>query len=292
MKISVVVATYRRNAILRRALASLRAQTYGNIEILVADDNADRVWNARVAAICSEFGARHVINEVNLGSARNRNRAAAEATGEYISFLDDDDVYLPHKIAHQLAAIEKAQADVCIEDLRLVDEDGRVVETRTREYLIGADPADYLRLHLIYHMTGTDTVMFKKEAFDRIGGFPPIDLGDEFYLMAKAITKGLRICYHPEIGSLGTVHKTGGLSSGDSKIKCENDLYKYKKTLMLLLPRRDRYYVRMRHFAVLAFAYLRMGRMGPFLLNSLKSFGAAPVSCVKLFIQKMQERSA
>lgn len=292
MMVSVVVATYRRDEALKNALASLKEQTLKDMEILVADDNADHAWNEKVEKICAEFGARHVVNEENLGSARNRNRAASMAQGKYIAFLDDDDVYLPEKLEKQLAAIEKADADVCIEDLRLVDEEGKTVETRVRDYLVGADPRSYLRLHLVHHMSGTDTVMFRREAFDRIGGFPPINLGDEFYLMAKALTEGLKLCYHPEIGALGTVHKTGGLSSGDSKIKCETDLYEYKKPFMLGLPGRDRRYIRMRHYAVLAFAYLRMRDMGAFVKNAALSFVCAPISCARFFVKKLSERSS
>lgn len=49
-----------------------------------------------------------------------------------------------------------------------------------------------MKYHLLYHMTGTDTLMFKGEYLRRIGGFPTIDVGDEFYLMEQAILSGER----------------------------------------------------------------------------------------------------
>ena len=290
-KVSVIVSTYRRDGELRRALRSIRQQTYQNLQIIVGDDNADPAWNARVEEIAREFGALHVVNPRNLGSARNRNRAAEFAEGEYIAFLDDDDVYRKQKIENQLKTIQSADADVCIEDLKLVDEKNRPVETRTRKYLINARAESYLGLHLIHHMSGTDSLMFRKAAFDRIGGFPPIDLGDEFYLMAKALSSGLTLCYHPEVGVVATVHNSGSLSSGESKIRCENDLYAYKKQFFSRLTLREKGQIRMRHHAVLAFAYLRMRSWGGFAGHAALSFVYAPIACVKLFLKTLLERS-
>lgn len=290
-KVSVIVGTYRREEELRRALRSVRQQTYQNLEIIVGDDNADADWNERVDEICGEFGAIHVVNEENLGSARNRNRAAGRATGEYLAFLDDDDMYRKQKIENQLKTILSADADVCIEDLKLADEKGRAVETRTRKYLFSARAENYLGLHLIHHMTGTDSLMFRKSAFDRIGGFPPIDLGDEFYLMAKALSSGLKLCYHPETGVVATVHNSGSLSSGESKIRCENDLYAYKKQFFPRLTVRERMQVRMRHHAVLAFAYLRMKNWSGFAKHAALSFFSSPFACAKLFLKTLLERS-
>lgn len=90
-RISVIISTYRRDESLKTAVASVRAQTYPDVEILIADDNADPAWNGKVARVAAEYGARHIVNEQNLGSARNRNHAASLATGEYLAFLDDDD---------------------------------------------------------------------------------------------------------------------------------------------------------------------------------------------------------
>lgn len=110
-RISVIISTYRRDESLKTAVASVRAQTYPDVEILIADDNADPAWNGKVARVAAEYGARHIVNEQNLGSARNRNHAASLATGEYLAFLDDDDRYLPDKLARQYECIREKGAD-------------------------------------------------------------------------------------------------------------------------------------------------------------------------------------
>lgn len=283
--ISVIISTYRRGERLKEAVASVRAQTYPDVEILIADDNADPVWNKTVARIAAEYGAKHIINEENLGSARSRNRAATFAAGEYLAFLDDDDRYLPDKLARQYACIRENGADMCIEDLTLVNEDGRFVETRSRRYLENAQPQDYMKLHVLYHMTSPDTLMFRRAYFEAFGGFAPIDLGDDFYLMERAIEQGGTLCYHPYAGTVAVVHsREGGLSSGENKLKCEERLFPYLRKFRPLFTTAEWRGVCARHYAVLAFAYLRMKKYAPCLLNSARAFFLSPRMCVKLIL--------
>ena len=96
--VSVVVATYKRETELQKALASLAIQSYSNIEIVLIDDNGNVEWNNRVSEIVHRFrdkfpmvSLNYIVNERNQGSAKTRNIGIAAASGEYITFLDDDD---------------------------------------------------------------------------------------------------------------------------------------------------------------------------------------------------------
>ena len=141
--------------------------------------------------------------------------------------------------------------------------------------------------HFMYHMTGTDTMMFKKDYLLQIGGFPLINIGDEFYLMQKAIECGGRFSYLPECDIKAYVHiKTIGLSSGDGKIEGENNLYKYKKKYFNSLPKYSKRYINMRHYAVLAFAELRRKKYASCFKYTVKSFISSPLNCALLFIRR------
>ena len=291
-KVSVVVATYKREEDLRRALESLAAQTWQDMEIVLVDDNADEAWNARVAEIVAQFRTvypqvemKFIVNNPNQGSAKTRNIGIWAAEGKYITFLDDDDVYLPEKVSRQAAFMEAEGCDYSITDLMLYNEADRLIDKRIRGYIEDTSSESLQRYHLKYHLTGTDTMMFTREYLTGIGGFDAIDVGDEYYLMQRAISGGGKFGYLPGCDVKAYVHTgEGGLSSGDGKIKGENALYEYKKGFFDKVDTRTRRYIRMRHYAVLAFAELRRKRLVPFAVNALKSFVSAPVACVKLFL--------
>jgi len=291
--VSVVVATYRRDSSLTRALNSLTEQTYTNLEIVLVDDNAQPEWNRTINEIAAVLREKNpnilfqlIINEVNQGSAQTRNIGIRAAKGKYITFLDDDDIYLPQKIQKQLTAMQECDADYCITDLYLYDETERLTQKRIRSnYLVGTSLRDLLRCHLMHHMTGTDTMMFRKEYLLKIGCFPLIDLGDEFYLMEQAIEGEGRFCYLPGCDVKAYVHQEGGMSSGNAKISGENQLYEYKQTHFDCLDGKAIRYIKMRHHAVLAFAYLKAKRYSSFFLEGVKALFCDPISCIQLVIK-------
>ena len=282
--VSVVVATYKREAELKNALESLAKQTYPNMEIVLVDDNGNDEWNSKVSETVEVFRNRYpkiklecIVNNTNQGSSKTRNIGIHSANGDYITFLDDDDIYLPDKIRKQVEFMETNQCDYSITDLILYNEDDKKINRRIRSYIKEATVESLRLYHLKYHMTGTDTIMFKKEYLIQIGGFAPIDVGDEFYLMQRAIEEGGKFGYLPGCEIKAYVHTgDGGLSSGDGKIKGENALYEYKKTFFDQLEAGDIRYIKMRHYAVIAYAELRRKNYVKFISNALKSFFASP----------------
>lgn len=286
--VSVIIATYRRKESLERAIMSVISQTYSNVEIIVVDDNSDTEWNNIVneiiekCKVTTEKPIIYIKNEHNMGSARTRNVGIDKANGEYITFLDDDDIYLPQKIEYQVRDMVKKNADYSITDLFLYYEDETLCEKRTRFYL-KKDCDDLLLKHLKYHMTGTDTMMFTKDYLIRIGGFEPIDVGDEYYLMCKAIQAGGKLVYLPRSDIKAYVHtEENGLSSGSGKINGENELYKFKKKFFSSMSPKDIRYIKMRHYAVLAFAHKRSGNVVAFLNDGIHSFLSSPLDCLQL----------
>ena len=289
MLVSVVMATYKREETLKKALKSLVEQTYDKVEIILVDDNANKEWNSKVEEIVNEISKMHSIvyiqNEKNKGSAEARNIGIRRATGSYITFLDDDDIYLPNKIKNQVEHMIEAESDFSITDLELLNENGKRVETRTREYIKNTSRESLFKYHLMHHMTGTDTMMFKREYLLKIGGFPGIDVGDEFYLMQRAIEEGGKFSYLPVCDIKAYVHtQTDGLSSGESKINGENALYQFKKKYFNILDKKSIRYIKMRHYAVLGFAELRRKKYIECLKYSVLSFISSPIYSIKLIV--------
>ena len=126
-------------------------------------------------------------------------------------------------------------------------------------------------------------MMFRREYLIDIGGFEPIDVGDEFYLMQKAIERGGKFDYISVCDVKAYVHtETEGLSSGESKINGENSLYEYKKKYFNELDRKSISYIKMRHYAVLAFAEIRRKKYIRFAKYSIQAVISSPIGCIKL----------
>lgn len=288
--VSVVVATYRREGELVNALESLAGQSFPNIEIVLVDDNGEAGWNKKVSDIVDAFRKRYpeillqyIVNSPNQGSAKTRNIGIEAAKGAYITFLDDDDVYLPDKVKKQVEFMNSGEYDYSVTDLVLYNESDKEIDRRVRTYIKDTSVSALRMYHLKYHITGTDTMMFKKEYLTQIGGFAPIDVGDEFYLMQRAIEGGGKFGYLPGCEIKAYVHTgEGGLSSGEGKIKGENALYEYKKTFFDQLSVKDVRYIKMRHYAVLAFAEIRRGKFFLAFINGSVALLTDPLALLGL----------
>ena len=290
--VSIIVATYERDKELAKALKSIGEQTYRPLEVIVVDDNNDSERSKAVENCVHQFAKsypnislKNIRNESNLGSALTRNVGINVSSGEYICFLDDDDEYLPERVKNQVDAMIAQDADYSLTDLKLYSEDEKLIETRHHSYISDGRNDSLLQLHLMHHLTGTDTMMFKHEYLLQIGCFSPIDVGDEFYLMQKAIINGGKFLYLPICDVKAYVHTgEGGLSSGRGKILGENALFEHKKKYFPQLDKKTVRYIKMRHYSVLAYAYLRQKKLIRFAFNGVKSFLSSPIECVKLFV--------
>ena len=291
--VSIIVPTYKREFDLKKALESLALQSYTNIEIVLVDDNGNIEWNEKISYIVNEFknnfpdiNLNYIVNDPNQGSAKTRNIGIKAANGDYITFLDDDDVYLIDKVKKQIKFMLKGDYDYSITDLTLYNENDKEIDKRVRSYIKSTDTSALKAYHLKYHMTGTDTMMFKKDYLLKIGGFAPIDVGDEFYLMLRAIENGGKFGYLPGCEIKAYVHtgENSGVSSGEKKIQGEKVLFEYKKKYFNELDSKSIRYIKMRHYAVVAFAELRRKKYFPFLKNATKSFFCAPFSCINLLL--------
>lgn len=255
--VSIVMPTYKQDELLHKAVESVIEQTYKNIELIVIDDNKEegyRLANEKYFNALNDQRIIYLQNEFNMGSTATRNKGIWAAKGKYITFLDDDDIYFAEKIEKQASLMNEHSAQVSVCNLELCNEEGKIVDKRERRYL-NKRKESLLISHLKYHITCTDTMMYDADFLKSIGGFDEENLGDEFYLMYKALEKKPVFAHLDYTGVRAVVHAQTGLSSGDNKIKTEEILIKFKREKFHLLKRKDIRYINMRHNVVLAIAY-------------------------------------
>ncbi|GMN90259.1 glycosyltransferase [Francisella sciaenopsi] len=98
--VTVYIPSYNRIELLKRAVNSVREQTYQNIELIVVDDcSTDETISYLKALSETDARVRFFQNQKNSGACVSRNKAIIEAKGEYITGLDDDDYFLESRIA-------------------------------------------------------------------------------------------------------------------------------------------------------------------------------------------------
>lgn len=118
-EVTAVITTHARPAHVYEALASVQAETHASVDIVVVDDGG-----SFVAPAADSGRPVRVVSGAHLGVARARNLGLDTARGEFVIFLDDDDVALPHRIASLLHAARLHDASLCFGMTRRVTEDG------------------------------------------------------------------------------------------------------------------------------------------------------------------------
>lgn len=89
--ISIIIPVYNVEQWIRRAVASLQGQTFADFELLLVDDGSTDASGAVCDQLAAEDGRIRVIHQENAGAARARNAGIAEASGEFLYFMDGDD---------------------------------------------------------------------------------------------------------------------------------------------------------------------------------------------------------
>jgi len=199
--VSVIIPTYNGSQYISRALNSVLNQTYKNIEIIIVDDNGRNTEEQLktqkiIEPFLNDKRVKYVIHEENKNGAAARNTGFRNSNGKYIAFLDDDDEYLPNKIADQVEVISK------------LDEDWGMVycASNYRGFEKSGDLLYDLLLHSV--VIGSNSLMIKREIFEKLNGFDESFLRHqdyEFTARAAAITnikcvKSVGYIYNSEVG--------------------------------------------------------------------------------------------
>jgi glycosyltransferase involved in cell wall biosynthesis len=189
MRVSVIIPTYNRATWVMEAVASVLAQTYRAFELLVLDDGST---DATLAALASFGGEIQVLRrEERQGVSAARNLGAAAATGEWLAFLDSDDLWLPDKLARQVEYL-KANTDIviCQTGETWIRNGVRVNPPEACRKVAG----DIFLPSLKRCLVSPSAVMLHRRLFEEMGGF------DEELPAAEDYDLWLRITWRYPVG--------------------------------------------------------------------------------------------
>lgn len=163
---SVLIAAYQAAATIGGAIESALAQTLPAHEIIVCDDGSTDDLQAALAPYRERL---IVVHQENRGEGAAKNAAADRASGDYVAFLDADDVYLPRRLeALGAAAAARPDLDILLTDAG-IEVDGRVVRTAydaTWSFEIDNQRRAILERNFLLSNTAT-----KRRRFVEVGGY-------------------------------------------------------------------------------------------------------------------------
>jgi hypothetical protein len=198
MRVSVVIPCRNSTKFLESGLRSALAQRLTPMEILCVDDASGLEAHERLLRLQREAPDRiRVIRlEEQAGVSRARNTGIKEARGEWIAFLDDDDLWLPEKLAMQA---QLAAADPAAEVLHAFALTQEGHDTSTQElYAAGKFLSDRDPFPFIFHSNylNTSTVVIRRDVLQAVGGFDAgFRRGEDFDLWLRLAEAGRRFAH-------------------------------------------------------------------------------------------------
>jgi glycosyltransferase involved in cell wall biosynthesis len=202
-EVSVVIPTLSRPALVTRAITSALAQTVRDIEVIVVIDGPDAATRERLATIADP--RLRVVELPERGGAPNaRNHGVEAAAAPWVALLDDDDEWLPTKLALQLALARTASSPLPIIACRLVNRTPRADLVMPRRLPAAGEPlSEYFTLRRgLFHGDGfiqTSMIMAPTELLRRVPFDPKVRRMQELDWTVRALSgDGVELLYAPE----------------------------------------------------------------------------------------------
>ncbi|MGX7099285.1 glycosyltransferase family 2 protein [Globicatella sanguinis] len=172
--VSVIITTYKRNDTLKRAIDSVLSQTYKNIEIIVVDDNnEDSVYRELTKQAMEKYvgldNFKYIKHKNNMNGAFARNTGILNSSGDFITFLDDDDYFFSDRIEKLVKLLENASSEYgiifsgyqYIKNEKILKKDFPILKKDPLFSMLSCD----------FHIGSGSNFLLKKEVIKKVGNF-------------------------------------------------------------------------------------------------------------------------
>jgi glycosyltransferase involved in cell wall biosynthesis len=230
VKASVIIPTYNRGRFVREAVDSVLNQTFNDYEIVVVDDGS--VDDTK--EVLASYGNRiRYIYQTNSGVSAARNRGILSSNGEYVAFLDDDDLWLPRKLELQIKYLDEhpevgllfsnTNTATTGEDLRFANKKMSQISKPHR--------GKVFRELFVENFIPCCSVVVRRICFDKVGLFDPSLRNAQDYDMWLRIARFFRVDYIDQPLAIYR-HHVHSLSHGVEK-EIESEILLRKKMISL-----------------------------------------------------------
>lgn len=175
---------YNSEVFISETINSVITQTYKSWELILIDDASDdKTLKAIEPFLDSNSNIKLIKNERNYGAAISRNNGIEAAKGDYIAFLDGDDIWKPEKLEIQIAFMQNHDCDVCFSSYEQIDENGNYLNK-----LVKALPILTYRKFLKSNYIGNLTGIYNRKSLGKITA-PNLRKRQDWLLWLTAIKK-------------------------------------------------------------------------------------------------------
>jgi glycosyltransferase involved in cell wall biosynthesis len=223
-RVSAIIPTHNRKAFVLEAVDSVLAQTYRDYELIVVDDGSgDGTGEA-----LTQYGGRvRYAYQQNQGVSLARNRGLEIAQGEFIAFLDSDDLWLPEKLQQQVAFMdEHPQAQICYTDEIWIRRGVRVNPRKKHAKYSGEIYPHCLPLCII----SPSSALMRRGLFEQVGTFDPHFPVCEDYDLWLRVAARFPVFFIPQM----LIVKRGGHPEQLSQSSWGNDRYRVMALVKIL----------------------------------------------------------
>jgi hypothetical protein len=195
--VSTIIPVFNRPMLLREAVDSVLAQSHRPIEIVIVDDGSTDDTVQVAESLCGEHDFIHLVQQRNAGPGAARNAGLRIARGEYVQFLDSDDVLEPTKLAAQVAALERdPEAGVAYGWTRLRWEDGTL---EPRPWKRSGEVIETIFPSMIAsRWWDTSNPLYRRTLIDRAGDYLPMRMEEDWEFDCRIGALGVRLAYCPQ----------------------------------------------------------------------------------------------
>lgn len=167
--VSVVIPAYNAALFIKEAIESVLNQTYMNFEIIVIDDGSIDNQNEIIRTLMEKDDRIKYFYQENSGVSTARNHGILISKGEYLAFLDADDVWLPDNLELKIRKFESGEFGLVHSSAKIIDDKSNI----TGQSIIGKE-GDLLEDMLVWKETcipGPSSILVKKEVIKEVGHF-------------------------------------------------------------------------------------------------------------------------
>ena len=185
--VSIIIPYYKKKKFFKKTFTSAINQSYKNIEIIIIyDDNSKSELKFIKKIVQNKKNTKVLINSRNIGAGLSRNRGIKKSKGEYLAFLDADDLWKKNKLQKQIRFMNSNKIDASYTGYQIMDEKNNIFGSRISKKKISYN-------NLIYSCDiGLSTVVIRKKKLINLNCyFPSLKTKEDYLLWLKLSKKGI-----------------------------------------------------------------------------------------------------